>query len=365
MIDPKDSDFSDVQDDITFDLELTKPPPPPNPPVPEPPKLELDLPELRTKTPVKTPAVVPLPPVVKKPEWKVLEPTDRTDEVPHTQIDTKRLKSGWKIAGASIRGKLHAHKAMWREDSFASRTIDDWTLLAVSDGAGSAKWSRIASRFACENALTKLQELLIGWVPSVAEGQPSDADLHRLRCFMGRAGEEARRSIIAEAHRRNCETKEFYATLLVVAHVPWAGRELVVVLQVGDGAVGVLTDEKCHRLGISDHGEYSSETRFLTTPNIELEFENRVVFSIPQRVKAIAVMSDGVSDDFYPEDQRIPELFNADPIPSIVTSDGTPVRGVMHSVPQSSDPGASVLEWLRYEKRGSSDDRTLLLMYRS
>ncbi len=254
---------------------------------------------------------------------------------------------------------------MWREDSYKWGITDPWTVLAVSDGAGSAKLSRIASRLACETSVAHLQQLLTGYVVAPGEKQPPDSDLQRLRSFLAEAGEKARRAIVAESQRRSVPIKEFSATLLLVAHSPWSGRDLVAALQAGDGAIGIVTPDSAKRLGIADHGEYSSETRFLTTPGIELEFHNRVIFSLPTGMSALALMTDGVSDDFYPEDKRIGEVFNADPIEGLTAKGGGPVSGILHSVAREPRGGESLCDWLRYEKRGSSDDRTLVLMHRS
>jgi hypothetical protein len=156
-----------------------------------------------------------------------------------------------------------------------------------------------------------------------------------------------------------------HATLLLLVHVPIGEEELVGAIQIGDGAVGILDEEgTCTLLGVPDHGEYSSETRFLTTPNIEREFERRVLFSIKRGIRCLGVMCDGVSDDFFPEEKRLVELFLGNPIEGMRTKDDGPVLGVMHQVVKEPRGGESLLEWLRYEKKASSDDRTLVLMYR-
>lgn len=354
--------------DLAFDLEaalmLNKPevaPPVPAAPV----QAALDAPEL-TVPPV-PPSAPPPPaaPAKKLPVWKVLEPDDRSDPCEHEVCEAKPGCPGWQIIAASVRGKLHAHKGSWREDSYAWATVDGWTIIAVSDGAGSSRLSRVASRVACQTAVAQLNKLLAGYEVGSGDKQPPDGDLERLRSLLKDAGEKSRHAIIAESQRRKAPIKDFSATLLVVAHTAWQDRDLVAALQVGDGAIGMMTATGAKRLGISDHGEYSSETRFLTTPGIELEFHNRVIFGLPVGLSAIAVMTDGVSDDFYPEDQRIGEVFDANPIAEVTAKSGGPVSGILHGVANAPRGGDALCEWLRYEKRGSSDDRTLVLMHRS
>ncbi|HYH69667.1 MAG TPA: PP2C family serine/threonine-protein phosphatase [Urbifossiella sp.] len=341
-----------------FDLQLDTDAPALAVPPPLPPQLPPPL-------PAQLPPPLPPPPAaVKRAEWKVLEPDERTDPVPHEAFEAGPAQPGWEVVAASVRGKLHAHKGQWREDSYKWATADGWTILAVSDGAGSARLSRVGSRLACDTAVSRLQKLLAGYAVAPAAGQPADADLQRVREFLRSAADQARLAVLHEARARSAPIKDFSATLLLAVVAPWADRHLVAVLQAGDGAVGVMATDGVKRLGVSDHGEYSSETRFLTTPGMELEYSNRVVFSLPAGLRAVALMSDGVSDDFYPEDKRLGELFTAGAIDGLAARDGGPLPG-LPAVAADPRGGAALCDWLRYEKRGSSDDRTLVLLHRS
>jgi hypothetical protein len=252
----------------------------------------------------------------------------------------------------------------WRDDAYRWAVADEWKILAVADGAGSAALSRIGASVACDAAVKKLQELLGGLTLGGGDKQPSDNDLKRLRSFLAIAAEKARLAVLGESQKRKVALKEFGTTLVLLVHTPWQGKELVAALQVGDGAIGMVASDGFRRLGFSDHGEYSSETRFLTSAGMELEFENRVVFSVPSKIQALALMTDGVSDDFYPEDKKLIELFDANPIPGIASKNDEPVFGLLHQMTREST-GEQLRDWLRYEKRGSSDDRTLILMFRS
>lgn len=313
--------------------------------------------------PVSQPGTVP---EKKLPEWKVLEPADKADPVPHELCVCESRAPDWIVTAASVRGKLHAHRAGWREDAFAWGTVGDWTVLAVSDGAGSAKLSRIASKIICDSVVEELTQTLAGWTPAKGETQPAEPDLLRLRAFLEASAGYARRRVLSEAARRKASVNDFNATLLAVVHTPWHGKDLIAAIQVGDGAIGIRTaDGIVVRLGIPDHGQFSSETKFLTTPGMELEYRDRVMFTIKPRVAALALMTDGVSDDFYPEDRRIGEVFQTTPMDGIRSREGNPLPGLMAAVAPDPRRGDALKDWLRYEKKGSSDDRTLVFMFRS
>jgi hypothetical protein len=122
-------------------------------------------PAVKTEPIAREPAVPPPEPPVppspppepaeprKLPEWKVLEPEDPSDAVDHEVCACDSPRPGWTVAAASVRGKLHAHQALWRDDAYGFGGVEDWTILAVSDGAGSARISRVGARIACDEAV--------------------------------------------------------------------------------------------------------------------------------------------------------------------------------------------------------------------
>ena len=57
------------------------------------------------------------------------EPTDPSDPVPHTDTQTLEALDGWCMVGASRRGKMHAHKGIYREDAFALGEANGWHLV--------------------------------------------------------------------------------------------------------------------------------------------------------------------------------------------------------------------------------------------
>src|SRR5690606_14699190 len=54
-----------------------------------------------------------------------------------------------KIVIASKRGRSHAHEGTFRDDDFCTKSLpNDWAIVAVADGAGSAKYARQGSKIA-------------------------------------------------------------------------------------------------------------------------------------------------------------------------------------------------------------------------
>src|SRR5205085_7113829 len=75
------------------------------------------------------PARPPDPPPARA-EWAVREPINRSDQVPHEEYVFARREGPWRLLAASVRGKYHAHTALWRDDSFAWGSAGPWTVLA-------------------------------------------------------------------------------------------------------------------------------------------------------------------------------------------------------------------------------------------
>ena len=62
-------------------------------------------------------------------------------------------------------------------------------------------------------------------------------------------------------------------------------------------------------MGASDSGEYSGETEFLTSDrNLEPENLARKTFSFFGQLRALMVMTDGVADDYFPNDTGLLRL---------------------------------------------------------
>jgi serine/threonine protein phosphatase PrpC len=303
------------------------------------------------------------------PQWRVMEPEDGSDPVPHQRHDREAdFAPGWSLAAASTRGRLHAHRGAWREDAYAWARRGEWTILAVSDGAGSAPLSRVGSQTACDRAVEELRLRLPEHPPREGDAETLKREcLPALRARLANAARAALNGLREEAATRGEPVEAFAATLLLAVLCPWGNGHLVAGLQVGDGQIALLTrgedGRECRLLGEADHGAHSSETRFLTTRGVDETMEHRVRFALPECLQAVALMTDGISDDFFPEDRRLIELFTGEPIAGMADRDGEPLRGVLASVAGAADPGRALAEWIEYERKGSSDDRTLLLLW--
>lgn len=285
-----------------------------------------------------------------KPEWKILEPADKEDPVDLETSDYQiHEKQSFIALGGSVRGKYHAHNALHRDDSFHFLISDQWSIIAVADGAGSCRLSRLGAKIAVENAVKFLSEKLSDY--SLSEGedlnQPLNEELLPLRSFMVDCVIDCRNQLEIEANNREISIKDLSTTLLISILKKWKDRVLIAGIQVGDGAIAILSSNSITPLSEGDSGEFAGETTFISSKSIDSALPHKVQFTLKEDFKAIALMTDGVADDFFPTDPAMLKLFES-VIPLFDKKE--------------NELKSSILEWLKYERPGSFDDRTLVVL---
>jgi hypothetical protein len=285
------------------------------------------------------------PPKPRPAVWQELEPTDATDPVPHEVPLLLEGVDGWQLAGASRRGKMHAHHGTYREDAFAMDVVGPWHLVAVSDGAGSARLSRVGSHVVVGAAIATLKEIL------TAEREPSP---ERLNQALEEALQAAHAAVHREAKEREQPVKEFSATFLLLVHGTAKDGHVIGSLQVGDGLIAIkYPDGTVEPLAERDSGAFGGETYFLTSKPAEAWLGRGEARRLEEPPEMLVAMSDGVADDFIPYEKHLPALFrNLDKI--VAREEGY----------HDGDAAQVLLQLIGYDKRGSFDDRTLVMLYR-
>jgi hypothetical protein len=242
---------------------------------------------------------------------------EATPPADNTRLETTRVISPWRVVGAAVRGLSHERTDLPCQDAAEWRVLGDGTLLiAVADGAGSARFSDAGARLAVAAVLRRLVELLEG------PGQPEDAQLPaRFRVneietdpqdvdppapedadpgaiwnvVMRDAFETARAEVLQMAeeagesgYKSDDKSGREYATTLSCVV---ADAERLVVAQIGDGAVVADHGEGLFAATRLQRGEYANETHFLT----EADALDQVVVDVfEQPAQLLAVMSDGL-----------------------------------------------------------------------
>ena len=278
------------------------------------------------------------------------------------------------IVAASLRGRSHAQEGKPRDDAFRFATTHGWQVLAVSDGAGSACYSREGARLACEKAVAVCCERLdnepyrdgfeahikaLSAIPDETDKRkPVGDSLYTLLCH---AANQARQAIAQEAGLQGKETRTYAATLLlcVAKHFPFGW--FVGSFWVGDGAIALYrrdtTPHTVYLMGEPDEGEYGGQTRFLTMPEVFSDASalyRRLRFRLVDDFSALFLMTDGVSDPKFETTNNLKTAEKWDALWDELTA--------ADALTNTAESKQALLEWLGFPSPGNHDDRTLLVV---
>lgn len=269
--------------------------------------------------------------------WKY-NPVPESPEPYPESINGFAASEGFSVTAASVRGKKHKHDGSNRDDSFAFEIINGMAVAAVSDGAGSKAFSRIGAKAACE-AVIKYSKIRLGAIkrdfPNFHKDLGGDigsanfgkvcsqiAEMLRGSCAEAFAAVEAASEKRSEAPEfeaaldRKPELKDFSCTLLAAVFIPVEtanGKEyLTASIQVGDGMIAAVdenADSALIILGDADSGSFAGETEFITSE----QFRNPESLMSRTKVRrgkltSFLMMTDGVADDYYPNNPQLLRL---------------------------------------------------------
>lgn len=258
--------------------------------------------------------------------------------------------NGFKLMGARVRGKTHKHAGTNCDDWFEFSSSGHWNIIAVSDGAGSKKFSRVGAKASCIAAVDHLskslkdiqltKEILVDSIARSETGKFKNLDVEAVQTNLHEAMHKAYQAVEQAAKSRqrmmdyvesvnppdtplsqakDLTIADLSATLLLVVQtvITYEEKEYSFMLtcQIGDGMLASISRAQNGGitgtdLGVPDSGKYAGQTDFITSKN-KLEKENLVQKTIPHftPLKALMVMTDGVADDYFPATPGIQRLY--------------------------------------------------------
>lgn len=286
------------------------------------------------------------------------------------------------MVAASNRGRSHAQEGKPRDDHFQlfHSNDNDWYIIAVADGAGSAKFSRKGSEIACRTAVDYCKDKLVdssNLEVKIQDYHSSD-DKTLSRKAIGdvvynivvNAAFSAHMAIKKAAEQvEGYKAKDFATTLLLSICKKFDFGWFVASFWVGDGAMCIYNKEAqtFKLLGTPDEGEFSGQTRFLTMPEIftdTVSCYKRLRCEIVDDFTALILMTDGVSDPMFGTNENLNNIdkWNEfwDTLRTGFAEDGIPGVELTDDNEASKD---QLLHWLDFWRPGEHDDRTIAILY--
>ena len=286
-------------------------------------------------------------------------------------VVTQTSADAFLLAG-SLRGRSHAQKGGFREDDVALRiTKAGWHILVVADGAGSAELSRHASRIAVETAADAIEERaethlgerldrhLSAWSVKPEEEMMSiRRDL--LYPVLAGAALKATNALVKTSQASDTPFREYSTTLLCAIARPTIHGWMIASFSVGDGGI-VAFDTSTGEIDLlcaPDSGEYAGQTNFLTPGLFEdpQSVIERIHCVIRPSFTALAVMSDGITDPFFPTDAALEDpaawsrFWNEE------------IQAGIKPMSRNADQEQRMIDWLGFWSKGNHDDRTIALL---
>lgn len=285
---------------------------------------------------------------------------------------TIKLAQGWQAIGASRRGYGHSYEGKFREDDFNIVQYQlpglELLLVAIADGVSSRANSRHGARAAVLGATKNIDSRLLMTLATALTRRGAQPDYQTaaqdilIHCL-----HMARQAVEGKAQRLHLAVDELQSTLMVFLVVPLAQQQLLVAsAQVGDGVLFALQPQR----GSAPRDQWS----YLQRPQIQT-FGNEVQpfmttgpefwtqylqVAILEGVSFLMGMTDGTADDIEPPVVRTTQTPELDPFFYI---DDFYKRISIDAV-QTQRPAAELVKFLSYKKKGSTDDRTVVCLYR-
>lgn len=309
--------------------------------------------------------------------WKDL-PSDEADPYWQADADATGIPFGdRKLIIASKRGRSHAHEGKFRDDSFAG-FFDDasgWGIIAVADGAGSAKYSRRGSVLACNTVTDSFKALLAGdkiealetAIAAYFETQNEASQKVISAQFteqLGKLAYAAQQRIKQEAQEKKAELRDFATTLIFALVKKYDKGYVISSFWVGDGGIGIYNDAEVTLLGVPDSGEFAGQTRFLTMQEIFADgaYVNRIRFKVVPDFKALILMTDGITDPKFQTDANLRNIAVWQELWEDLNGkneDGCKID--FNETPEKTK--AALMNWLDFWSPGNHDDRTIAILY--
>lgn len=310
--------------------------------------------------------------------WKNLD-SDKTDPYWKEDDISAHLKFGTRnLVIGSKRGRSHAHEGKFRDDAFGFHFNEKngWGIIAVADGAGSAKFSRKGSEIACLSVLeyfNGLGEEKYAEIESAVGVFLADQNEESLKIIsnqfinhLGSAALFAQNKIREEVMAKSAEMRDFSTTLIFTLIKKFNTKYVIASFWVGDGGVGIYHKEnqELFVLGIPDSGEFAGQTRFLTMSDIFTDgaYANRVKFKVVEDFTALILMTDGITDPKFQTDNNLSRIEKWNELWADLGGANKDNSRVDFLKP-TEEVETELMAWLDFWSAGNHDDRTIAILY--
>lgn len=301
------------------------------------------------------------------------------------KLEEQKFKGNFldkKIVVASKRGRSHAHDGTFRDDDFAVSDLpQNWSVVSVSDGAGSAKMARYGSQLAVEsvNNFFNSEEIII------------DIEKHIKTIYTAEqapASEnpavdpkvEARQNIIKllykgvlntytvlneEAAKNSLTLRDLHATLIFALTKKFDFGYVILTFGVGDCPINLINKDfsEVKLLNTMDVGEFGGGTRFITMKEIfnDPNITSRFGITCVDDFSNLVLMTDGIYDPKFVTENKLEDLESWKTFIDDLSGNNEDKAKVDFENDENIDE--QLMNWIDFWSKGNHDDRTLAIIY--
>lgn len=318
------------------------------------------------------------------------------------------------IVVSSKRGRSHANVGSFRDDDFAFQYFENtgWSVIAVSDGAGSAKNSRKGSEIACKEVVSyfevnfnnevvsnfdqlivkhyndsnnntavggstiednKESETIIddntdtGEVNETEIKESSQVQISKfIYNYLGGCAKHVCNKLEEFSNKNEFPIKELHSTLIFSLFKKYDFGYVILSFGVGDCPIAVINKDltEFKLMNWLDVGEFGGGTRFITMPEIFIsdKFSTRFGFKIIEDFSYLMLMTDGIYDAKFVVEANLEKLEKWKEFIEDLHGNNEDNTKVVFE--ESNIEIANQLStWMDFWSPGNHDDRTLAIVF--
>lgn len=298
------------------------------------------------------------------------------------------------IVVASNRGRSHENVGSFRDDDFAFKHLTNigWSVVAVSDGAGSYSLSREGARVACESIVdyfennletTKFDEFeqkILEYGNTKDENTfkeiegLSKQNLYKAVLFAHNKIKDTATQTQLEHPELFTNTKAksimdyFHATLIFTLYKKFEFGYVIMTFGVGDCPIAIMNKEQTETTLMNwlDVGEFGGGTRFVSQPEIfhsnEHPMASRFNIKIIPDFSYLFLMSDGIYDPKFVVEANLEKHEKWVEFLKDLQGENDDNAKVEFS-PENDKIADQLSTWMDFWNPGNHDDRTLAIIF--
>ncbi len=326
--------------------------------------------------------------------WKDI-PSDTNDLFWKEDDISKAEKLGEKnIVVSSKRGRSHKNVGSFRDDDFAYKHFEKtgWSVVAVSDGAGSYSLSRKGSQIACSSVVEYFETSSDVEKSKEFEAKLKDYNTTKNDTILNELEILAKQNLYKATVYVHNKIKEhsdqtfkknpelfnnpkaksyldyYHSTLIFALFKKFDFGYVVLTFGVGDCPIALMNSEQTETILLNwlDVGEFGGGTRFITQPDIFHSTEHPMVtrfnFKIVPDFSFLFLMTDGIYDPKFIVEANLEKNEKwIEFLEDLKGKNEDNIKVVFHK--DNTEIASQLSNWMDFWSQGNHDDRTLAIIF--